>query len=536
MKNKIILICTLCALGITGCNIHSFDYEHDKEERQNNGIDNETSLDGGDASCESSNSIEEDNTNSTNSSNSSQSNADYTPWESPMAGYVPESPFLKYINFVKDEIATKWDDEYYSDYISGNYQYVCLDISGDGVPELIVSFTADDTERLLAFSYDSEEDTIFVVLDQETNSEYDRISKYGYVLVNIYKDESGNMISGRTDEVSCTQWIDAIMTGGYNHGYADYVYEWKRESGSSDFEGPSEEIYDQIMEMAEDQVTLFEAVNPEDMIPYLEECEENFENSYEDFKLFKQQGKGLFYCNSSDVPDNEYKDAESAYEAFINDETCVRCEYVAEPFNYSFSYVYGDKYTLSQWYVQDNDVTIETRYIDCGSDGAKELVIDIIDNSISEPMDDIYVISFYEGHLYLRFDGESSARSRFDIGDDGYIYSNGSSSAYTSGKEEAFLDSNVIFHFVYILQIVSEEDLKDYFPDAFEMAPAGEGSTIYIYEIDGEDYYVPYSLWEQTDEEDYTDFMNACVECGISFSTQEEVDAIIEAKKAEYGF
>lgn len=528
------LICTLCALGITGCNSYSFDLEDYLADSKNNGIDNGSSIDGVDDSSESGNSVGEDNSNSDNSSNNAKSENDYVPWESPMSDYVPDSPFSKYIEFVKEEITTKWDDEYFSDYISGNYKYVCCDISGDGVQELIFSYTIDEAERLIAFSYDSDEDTIIVVLDQKTDSEFDCISKSGFVLVNIYKDESGNMISGKTDEVSCTQWIDAIMTDGYNHGYADYVYEWKREAGSSVFEGPSEEIYDQIMEMADDQVTLYEGSNPEDMLPYLEECEENFENSYEEFKRFKLQGNGLFYCNNSDVPDNEYKDAESAYEAFINDETCVRCEYVNEPFNSDFSYVYGDKYHISLWNNPEYSENMVTREIDCGNDGSKELLIDIYDSSSA--IDNVYVISFYEGYLYLRFVGQSSARSSFDIGDDGYINSSGSSSVNTSGKKEAFLDSNVIFHFVYILHIVSGEDLKEYFPEVFEIAPAGEGSTIFIYEIDGEEYYVPYSLWEPTDEEDYTDFMNACVECGISFSTQEEVDAIIEAKKAEYGF
>ena len=60
--------------------------------------------------------------------------------------------------------------------------------------------------------------------------------------------------------------------------------------------------------------------------------------------------------------------------------------------------------------------------------------------------------------------------------------------------------------------------------------------VIYIYDIDGKKYYVPYFFEEVTEEEDYSDFMKACVECGITFSSQEEVDTLIEEKKAEYGF
>ena len=478
-------------------------------------------------------SIEDSDDSSADSSNGSLGQADDLPWKSPMSDYVPKSPFSKYIEFVKGEITTERNDKHFSDYISGNYKYVCCDISGDGVQELIVSFFIDDKEELIVFGYNSEEDTIIVDLNQDINSEYDCISKYGFMILNVYKDESGELFRGKTDDTSCTQWIDVVLTNGSSLVTGDVRYEWKREAGSSEFEGPSEEIYDQIMEMADDQVTLYEGVNPEDMIPYLEECEENFENSYEDFKIFKQQGNGLFYRNNSDIPDNEYKDAESAYEAFINDETCVRCEYVKEPFNSNFSYVYGDKYHISSWYVPGYSESVETREIDCGNDGSKELLVDITSTTA---IDNVYVISFYEGHLYLRFTGESSARSRFDIGDDGYIYSSGSSSVYTHGEDESFFDSNVDFHFIYVLHVVSDEDLEEYFPEAYEISGAGEGSTIFIYEIDGEEYYVPYSLWEPADEEDYTDFMNACIECGISFSTQEEVDALIEEKKAEYGF
>lgn len=241
------------------------------------------------------------------------------------------------------------------------------------------------------------------------------------MILNVYKDESGELFRGKTDDTSCTQWIDVVLTNGSSLVTGDVRYEWKREAGSSEFEGPSEEIYDQIMEMADDQVTLYEGVNPEDMIPYLEECEENFENSYEDFKIFKQQGNGLFYRNNSDIPDNEYKDAESAYEAFINDETCVRCEYVKEPFNSDFSYVYGDKCHMSFLFHPEKSQTMESHLIDCGSDGSKELVVDITSTLNPETVDYLYVISYYEGHLYLRFAGESSSRARIDTLEPGSI-------------------------------------------------------------------------------------------------------------------
>ena len=66
---------------------------------------------------------------------------------------------------------------------------------------------------------------------------------------------------------------------------------------------------------------------------------------------------------------------------------------------------------------------------------------------------------------------------------------------------------------------------------------ASKEDTILIYEIGDEKFYVPYYDDEEvTDDTDYTDFMKACVVYGISFSSQEEVDVLIEEKKAEYGF
>lgn len=272
------------------------------------------------------------------------------------------------------------------------------------------------------------------------------------------------------------------------------------------------------------------------MIPYLKECEEVFETNYEEYRLSKQQGNGLFYnFNILDVPDNEYKDEDSAYDAFINNDTCVRCEYGIGTLDAYFPYIYGDKFTISNWYYPEETETTEISYIDCGSDGTKELVIEIKPEAI-EPVNTIYVISFFEGHLYLKFVVDSWSRSSKYIGEDGYIDSYGSSSAHDSSHDEALLDSNVNYHEIYDLVMVTNEGLKDYFPEAYDKSPAGDVMTIYIYTIDSEEYFVPYDFEEITDEEDYTDFMNACVECGISFSTQEEVDAIIEAKKAEYGF
>ncbi|MCR5770503.1 MAG: hypothetical protein K6G87_04620 [Butyrivibrio sp.] len=484
-------------------------------------------------------SIEDNDDSLADSSNGSLGQADDLPWKSPMADYVPDSPYSSYISFANGEISTFEDSEFFSDYISGDYKYTCCDLSGDGVPELVLLYSDGEEERLLTFGYDREANVLFKSFEDGFCSETDYISKNGFVVLNYYKDISGEYYLGKTDDDSYTQFIQVRLAQKGTNDYGNDYITWEKEAGNSEFEESHNRVfeadYDHIMEMAEDQVTLSDGKNPEDMIPYLEECEEEFEDSYKEYKLSKQHGEGLF-CNFNilDVPDNEYEDEDSAYEAFINNETCVRCECGIGTLDANFPYIYGDKFTLSNWYNPEESETMEKSYIDCGSDGTKELVIEIAPEAM-EP-NTIYVISFYEGHLYLKFVVDSWSRSSKEIGEDGYINSYGSSSAWNYSHDEAVLDSNVIYHEIYDLVVVTAEGNKEYFPEAFEISGAGEGSTIYIYEIDGKEYYVPYGWDEPADEEDYTDFMNACIECGISFSTQEEVDALIEEKKAEYGF
>ncbi|WP_022754687.1 hypothetical protein [Butyrivibrio fibrisolvens] len=523
MKIKKIFVLALSMAMLTGCTSSVIELGDDTDENNDDNISQEEN----DNLNSSNSSDEKDSKADSESSSSDQDDNDDTLWDSPMAEYVPESPYPYFISFVNGEIATKSDDYYFSDYISGDYKFTCCDLSGDGIAELVLLTQKDDEERLLVFSYDSDKGIISNSIACSFNSDCDYISRNGFVLLNSYEDESGNRYSGKTDDESYTQKISAILsTGSSIKGCS--LFEWQRDAGSSEYDGPSEDVYDQIMEMASDQVVLSEGVKPEDMIPYLEECEKGFDDSIEEFKLFKQNGNGIF-CNlgSADLPDNEYEDADEAYEAFINNETTVRCEYGIKAYDTYFSYIYGEKYALSRWYDSDDSDTLEPRYIDCGDDGSKELLISVTEELNYEPIESIYVISFYEGHLYLRFVTESSSRSYVSVGDDGCIYGGGSASDSVEIRDEAFLDSDIIFHYIYQLEMVSGEALKSYFPSVNDEPE--ELLTIYIYTIDGEEYYVPYYNFEEvTDEGEYTDFMKACEEQGISFSSQEDIDELIE--------
>lgn len=524
MKRYRLLVYVLSILSLSGCKLSSPVFED-----SNIGINNT------DNSSVNYFSDEEADASEANSNGQLD-----VPWNSPMADYVPDSPYSSYISFANGEISTFEDNDFFSDYITGDYKYTCCDLSGDGVPELVLLYSDGEEERLLTFGYDREANVLFKSFEDGFCSETDYISKNGFVVLNYYKDISGEYYLGKTDDDSYTQFIQVRLAQKGTNDYGNDYITWEKEAGNSEFVESHNRVfeadYDHIMEMAEDQVTLSDGKNPEDMIPYLEECEEEFEDYYKEYKLSKQHGEGLF-CNFNilDVPDNEYEDEDSAYEAFVNNETCVRCENEISTLDTYFPYIYGDKFTLSNWYDSEESETMEKSYIDCGSDGSKELVIEITQEAM-EPINTMYVISFYEGHLYLKFVVDSWSRSRKEIGEDGYINSNGSSSSWNYSHDEAVLDSNVIYHEIYDLVVVTAEGNKEYFPEAYEISGAGDGSTIYIYEIDDEEYYVPYSLDDPADEEDYTDFMKACVECGITFSSQEEVDTLIEEKKAEYGF
>lgn len=517
----------MCTLLLSGCSSSSLMLDTEDEDSRTEDIKNVDESGETDDSNLLNSSDEKTSEDDSESNSSDQSDNDEALWDSPMAEYVPESPYSYYIKFVNEEIATRSDDKYFSDYIAGDYKYVCCDLSGDGIAELVILTYEDDEERLVVFSYDSDKDEIYNSINRKYNSDCDYISRNGFALINLYEDESGNRYSGKTDDESYTQNISVILSDDSSKmGYS--LFQWKRDAGSSEYDGPSEDIYDQIMEMASDQVTLSEGEKPEDMIPYLEECEKGFKESIEEFKLFKQNGNGIFRnLGGVDLPDNEYEDADEAYEAFINNETTVRCEYGIKAYDTYFSYIYGEKYALSRWYDPDDSDTLETRYIDCGDDGSKELLISVTEELNYEPIESIYVISFYEGHLYLRFITENSSRSYVSVGDDGCIYGGGSASDSVEIRYEAFLDSDIIFHYIYQLEMVSGEALKSYFPSVNDEPE--ELLTIYIYTIDGEEYYVPYFNFEEvTDEGEYTDFMKACEEQGISFSSQEDIDELIE--------
>lgn len=535
MSIKKSVIYFMCTLLLSGCSSASLMLDTEDEDSRTEDIKNVDESGETDDSNLLNSSDEKTSEDDSESNSSDQSDNDEAVWDSPMAEYVPESPYSYYISFVNGGIATKSDDYYFSDYISGDYKFTCCDLSGDGIAELVLLTQEDDEEKLIVFTYDSDKGVISNSIACSFNSDCDCISKNGFVLLNSYEDESGNRYSGKTDDESYAQKISAILsTGSSIKGYP--LFEWQRDAGSSEYDGPSEDIYDQIMEMASDQVTLSEGEKPEDMIPYLEECEKGFKESIEEFKLFKQNGNGIFRnLGGVDLPDNEYEDADEAYEAFINNETTVRCEYGIKAYDTYFSYIYGEKYVLSRWYDPDDSDTLETRYIDCGDDGSKELLISVTEELNYEPIESIYVISFYEGHLYLRFITQSSSRSDTSIGDNGYILDGGSSSEYVEIINEAFLDSDIIFHYIYQLKKVSGEGLRDYFTDIDEEAE--ELLTIYIYNIDGETYYVAYYDYEEvTTDADHTDFMKACEEQGIVFSLQEDIDELIEEQKSSNGF
>ena len=513
MKEKILVACILCSLLLTGCSSSIIRLDNTKN---NNGISEEADND-----------LEA---------------SDDGLWNTPMSDFIPESPFSNYIRFAKGEIAiNKKDHQYISDYFNEDIKYACSDLSGDGVPELILVYQEEAEEKLLILDYSPGKDNMRELVNRKYNSEYDYISENGFFLFNYYYDDMGNYFYGRTDNKEYRQYVYASMVWDY-YPYDRAMYVFIKEAGSNEYiderNDLDDEDFNHMMELASDQVVFRKAQKPEDLIPYFEECDNSFEDSIKKFKRFRQEGNGLFQTyNISDIPDIEYEDADTAYEAFLNDETSFRCEYgvkVIDGFDY---YLYGDKFTLSSLYFKNSEDTVNSRFIECGKNGYKALVLNVVHERNSDVYDYTYIITFCDGHLYLRLMDVGDYLEELIIDDTGYIYGYEYISDHYECTTEALIDGEGSYVEIYYLKNVSGVVIEMYFHEAYEKAKAEDYETILSYEIDGKEYCVPYCYGEEvTDESDYTDCMKACLECGVSFSTQEEVDALIEERKAEYGF
>ena len=152
MKRKQIVAGALCIFFLSGCSSSSLVF-NDTNNSSTNSADIADSIGDLDSSNEA-------DTNATDSNDDSDSNDDI-PWNSPMAECIPNSPYPSYISFVKGEISTYEDNMFLSDYITGDYKYTCCDLSGDGVAELVLLYSAEGEERIQAFGYDSETDEIY---------------------------------------------------------------------------------------------------------------------------------------------------------------------------------------------------------------------------------------------------------------------------------------------------------------------------------------------------------------------------------------
>ena len=121
MKIKKIFVIALSMAILTGCTSSVIELSDDTDENNTDNVSQEEN-----DNSNSSNSSDEKNSKAdSESSSSDQNDNDDTLWDSPMAEYVPESPYPYFISFVNGEIATKSDDYYISDYITGDYKYIC---------------------------------------------------------------------------------------------------------------------------------------------------------------------------------------------------------------------------------------------------------------------------------------------------------------------------------------------------------------------------------------------------------------------------
>jgi len=178
-------------------------------------------------------------------------------------------------------------------------------------------------------------------------------------------------------------------------------------------------------------------------------------------------------------------------------------------------------------------------YIDCGVDGVEELLLEMTGLGIYDMDDDsssCYVIRYEGGQLYACYRAESWARSWTDIHTYGYVSSAGSGGAGTHSETGSIIDADGVEQSIYSCTGMHGWDASFVNPEAYD-ATLGTIQDhvmgIYVYTIDGVEYY-SYEIDENYADE-CKEFVSLCEQQGTVFSTQEELDQLVEQRIASLG-
>ena len=207
--------------------------------------------------------------------------------------------------------------------------------------------------------------------------------------------------------------------------------------------------------------------------------------------------------------------------------------------------------TVDTYLKTDLNGYITYKDIDCGYDGMPELLMMA---SFGDEFSINIVFKEIDGELRICYDQDSWSRCYTEVSDTGFITTSGSSGASVHDYEDAFIDAdgNYVFLYGFTENMTLFGDFYAFDADNESVAIPTEGLDIehicimdYYFEPDYQDrthYYYCIGIDDDFSEvewdEDYKgdeELVNRFSEAGVELYTKSEVLKMVEEKRAEYG-
>jgi hypothetical protein len=257
------------------------------------------------------------------------------------------------------------------------------------------------------------------------------------------------------------------------------------------------------------------------------------------------------------------------YESFMEGQTKVKYRGTGDMASYielSAVLTPGESYTIFE--IRDKAGIIddfvqykpqgdaEFSYIDCGSDGSKELLV-----KQAFAADDMYevftlnmIIKDIDGELYICWDQDTWSRSDVTVNEDGTIEGGGSGGAALHYTDLSFVDANGDYHYFYGLEsyMTPYGDYYSYRDGDYTLVSLegldNEHLAIDAYYFDSDPEkrsdYPTYSILDDnyndvTTDADYSDdneVMKRFRDAGINIYTRDEINDILDKRAGEIGY
>lgn len=195
---------------------------------------------------------------------------------------------------------------------------------------------------------------------------------------------------------------------------------------------------------------------------------------------------------------------------------------------------------MNEFYYEDYEennriACIEYAYLECGSDGGRELAVRF---DARMPVDEFkltFIIVYENGTLYLRHALEAWSRNRISINKYGYIWNFGSGGAFAGGSYEALVNDSGRADYVFDM----DYDWRDI--DEPEICQQVYGTEEYSfqrvrYQIKDKEYLCLLDgSGEEPDDDGFTQFKELYEKKNGKIYTQAEIDKLIEKRKKTLG-